>query len=287
VLSPLRKQGKTNDEIRTDTKMEPIGVMVRGARLAWLEQILMMGEERLPRRTLCGYLAGESSRPRKRPDLRWSDVIVRDLRCTSLGVGDVVRAIEEATGEWGEAMAAREQEEKQDKQYRYLCSLCGQKVQSKEGLTNHTRAKHGREPVVEGEERQRKVVRCGGGCDFVAKSEWGLTKHREGSKCRRQGQVELQAEEVVVKEGKDGKKGLTCGEGCVFVAKSKAGLAVHRAGNKCRRRRSFGVEGSVTATLLKRSPSKIVAKGNRPRREIYQAGKYERLANGDRDWEVE
>lgn len=202
-------------------------------------------------------------------------MIARDLRCTRLGVGDVVRAIEESTGEWGEVMAAREQEEEiRVKQYRYQCKLCGEKTQTKEGLTNHTRSKHGREPIVEGEEGQKRELRCGGGCYFIAKSSAGLINHRKGAQCKRnKGEGE---HETVGKGAKKGKMDLVCGEGCSFTAKSKAGLVSHRGGRQCTRSWKTGGE-EATAVLLVENGINIVPKGNRPRREVYQTGKYYKL----------
>lgn len=115
--------------------------------------------------------------------------------------------------------------------FHYKCQLCGEKIQSREGLRQHIRAKHGQEAaIVGGEKESQPKIKCGGGCDFMAANETTLARHRTGKRCMRR--VDEGKQDGEEKGGHD----LACGEGCDYVATTKKGLAIHRGKGRCTRK---------------------------------------------------
>ena len=72
-----------NTEVLSRAGLPSMFTLLRQRRLCWLGHVLCMREGRIPRDLLCGELVSEK-RPTGRPQLRYRDVVKRDMKAVDI-----------------------------------------------------------------------------------------------------------------------------------------------------------------------------------------------------------
>ena len=72
-----------NQEIRRQTRLKTLDLIIKQRRLRWLGQVLRMDDGRIPKQAI-SWEMGATSRGPGRPRKNWNDIIQKDLK--SIGV---------------------------------------------------------------------------------------------------------------------------------------------------------------------------------------------------------
>ena len=79
IIGTPTDQNITNEEVLRRTGLTTLYFTLSQRMLRWLDHILRMGDERIPKSVLYSELA-DGTRKRGRPTLRFKDVCKRDLK---------------------------------------------------------------------------------------------------------------------------------------------------------------------------------------------------------------
>jgi len=81
-----------NEEIRRQTRLKSLDLIIKQRRLRWLGHVLRMDYDRIPKQAISWEMSATSRGPR-RPRKNWNDIIRQDLKSIGVAWEDADRTL--------------------------------------------------------------------------------------------------------------------------------------------------------------------------------------------------
>ena len=78
------KDKARNKDIRNQTKLQRMDLIIKERRLRWLGHVLRMEDDRIPKQAMYWQMESQIIRKPGRPRMNWIDTVARDLK--SIGI---------------------------------------------------------------------------------------------------------------------------------------------------------------------------------------------------------